>query len=68
MTKKPNVGAYMRFVCITWPPLWAVCMNHDVMVFQPRTFPATYLGSITIFNNFILAPPSPPVSAVSGSF
>ena len=55
-------------VCVNWPPVLVVFPNHEVVVFQPRTVTATYLGSAAIVNNFILASPAPPVSIVSGSF
>ena len=55
-------------LCVNQPPVQTVCPNYEVVVFQPWTVTATYLGSVAIFNNFILAPPAPPVSTVSGYF
>ena len=44
-----------------------MCLNHEVVVLQPQTVTDTYLGSVTMLNNFILAPTAPPVSTVSRS-
>ena len=46
----------------------AVCKNHEEVMFQPRKVTATHLGSIAIFNHFIISPPSPPVTTFYGSF
>ena len=55
-------------VYINCPPIRAVCTNHEVVVSKPRTVNSMYLDSIAIINNFIIVPPDPPVSTVSGSF
>ena len=51
-------------MCVNQYQARAVCPNHEVVVFQPQKVTATYLESIAIVNNFILAPTTPPVSTV----
>ena len=53
-------------VCVKRPPFRVVCTNNEVVVFQPWTETKTYLGSVAIVNNFVLALPSPPASTVFG--
>ena len=51
-------------MCVyNWPPVFAVCLNHEVVVFQPRTGTALDVGSIDSYN-FHSSPPTPPVSTV----
>ena len=51
-------------VCVYfWSLVHVVCLIHEVLVFQPRTGTATYLGSFTDYI-FYSRPPSPPVSTV----
>ena len=52
------------FVCVChWPPVRAVCPNHEVAVFQHRTVTAPDLGSITNAYTYSI-PPAPPVPNV----
>ena len=55
-------------VFLNQPPVRAACLNHKVVVFEYWKVTATYIGSITILNKFILSHPNPPLSTVSGSF
>ena len=42
-------------VHVIHPPLCEVCSNYEVVVFQPWTWTAKYLGSVTSITPFILA-------------
>ena len=53
-------------MCVNRPPVWVLCPNYEVVLFQPCTLTAKYLGPITIFSTFIIAPTAPPFSTVSG--
>ena len=54
-------------LCV-WPSVCVMCPNHDVVVFQPWTGTAPYLGSVANYT-FYSNPPSPSVSTIfSGYF
>ena len=38
---------------LDWPPVRAICPNHEVVVFQTWTGTDPYLGSVAIFTTFI---------------
>ena len=40
-------------VCLSWTPVYEVCINHEVLVFQPRTWDSHCLGSVFIVTPFI---------------
>ena len=44
-------------------PVLAVCPNHEVVVFQPRTGNTPVLGSVASYK-FYSGPPAPPVSTI----
>ena len=46
--KKSSTMVVKLCVCVNRPSVWAVCPNHEVVVFQPRTVTATYSGSVYI--------------------
>ena len=39
---------------LAWPPLSGVCLNHEVVMFQPRTVTPLYLGSV--INCYVATP------------
>ena len=46
------------FVCMCYrPPVRAVCSNHEVVVFQPRTVTDPYLGSVANITTIIALMP-----------
>ena len=47
-----------------WPQVCEVCLNYEVVVFQPRTVTPPHLGSVANVTNFIFIPPAPPDSTV----
>ena len=47
-----------------WPPVNEVCLNHEVVVFQPCTVTPPHLGSIAIVTTFIYSPSAPPDSTI----
>ena len=55
---------YLVVMLCNWPPEQEVCINYEVVVFQPRTVTPPHLGSITNFTNFIYIPPAPPDSTI----
>ena len=44
----------------SWPPVYEMCPNYEVVMFQPQTGTPTDLGSISIFYINILFSPAPP--------
>ena len=53
-------------VCFNQPPVWVMCPNHEVVVFQPWKVTATYLVSVYIVKKFSLEPHAPSASNISG--
>ena len=45
---------YMLLLLL-WPPVHVVCLNNELVVFQPQTETYVDLGSVAIITTFILA-------------
>ena len=43
----------LLFLLLAWLAVRDVCLNYEVVVFQPQTGTATYLGSVAIFTTIL---------------
>ena len=56
----------LLFLLFSWPPVRGLCLNHEVVMFQPSTVTPLYLGSVvncyvsysTLINPLRPSPPS----------
>ena len=44
-----KINSIIHLLLFAWPPVRVVCLNHDVVMFQPWTGTPPYLGSVVNF-------------------